>query len=156
MLEAAPSRSHFGSLVRAPLGVIGGAVLWMYGFLLLARVVVLLWPAYAVPARIWSRTGAYTFTPTMSLLNASLWIAAEIAAGWLTAVIARRRGALWTLAVLVMGYLCFMHLYYAWHALPWWYNLIVAFTSGPAVLLGGRLGGTSRSAMTAARHAASA
>jgi hypothetical protein len=70
----------------------------------------------------------------------SFWILAEIAAGWLTAVIARRAGAVWVLAALVMGYLCFMHLYYIWHALPWWYNLVVALASGPAVLLGGKLG----------------
>lgn len=72
----------------------------------------------------------------MSVFNASLWIIAEIGAGWLTAVIARRPQAVWCLAVLVMGYLCFMHLYYVWHELPWLYNLVVACASGPAVLLG--------------------
>jgi hypothetical protein len=154
MSELAQIKSGSATLLRAVLGVIVGVVLWMVGFLALARVLVMLWPAYAVPARIWSRTGAYTFTTPMSAFNVSFWILAEIAAGWLTAVIARRAGAVWALAVLVMGYLCFMHLYYAWHELPWWYNLIVAFSSGPAVLLGGRLGrGSDRTLEPASRGA---
>jgi hypothetical protein len=53
--------------------------------------------------------------------------------------ITRRREAGWVLAVLIMAFLCFEHLYYVWDRLPWWYNLIVALDSGAAVLLGGRL-----------------
>jgi hypothetical protein len=132
------TRGPFGMLVRTMLAVLAGAILWMVGFLVLAQILVLLWPAYALPARIWTRTGAYTFTPAMSVLNASFWILAEVGAGWLTAVIGRGPRAVWSLAVLVMGYLCFMHLYDLWHELPWWYNLVVALASGPAVLLGGK------------------
>jgi hypothetical protein len=134
------TRGRFGLLVRTLLAVLAGAILWMVGFLVLAQILVLLWPAYALPARIWTHTGAYTFTPAMSVLNASFWILAEVAAGWLTAIIARAPGAVWSLAVLVMGYLCFMHLYDLWRELPWWYNLMVALASGPAVLLGGKFG----------------
>ena len=151
MSESAQVRSSPVAIIRAVLGVIVGGIVWMYGFLLLARVLLMLWPAYAVPARLWVRTGAYTFLPAMSVCNASFWIIAEIAGGWLAAVIARRAAAVWTLAALVMGYLCFMHLYYAWHQLPWWYNLIVAFSSGPAVLLGGRLGARPSPALAPAR-----
>ena len=144
MSEAAQLKSPSESPVRTILAVLAGAILWMVGFLVVARILAFVWPAYAVAARIWTRTGAYTFTPPMSVFNASFWILAEIAAGWLTAVIARRPQAIWSLAVLVMGYLCFMPLYYAWHEFPWWYNVVVALTSGPAVLLGGKLGGTYR------------
>jgi hypothetical protein len=45
----------------------------------------------------------------------------------------------WVLAALVMAYMCFMHLYYVWDRIPWWYNLLVALPSGAAVLLGSRL-----------------
>jgi hypothetical protein len=38
-----------------------------------------------------------------------------------------------------MAYMCFMHLFYVWDRLPWWYNLLVAIPSGPAVLLGAKL-----------------
>jgi hypothetical protein len=126
----------------------------MAGFLVLARVLVMLWPAYAAAVRSWTETADNTFTTAMSVYNASFWILAEIAAGWLTAVIARRAGAVWTLAAIVMGYLCFMHLYYVWPKLPWWYNLIIALSSGPAVLLGGRLGGGSAPVMSPSGPAA--
>ncbi len=148
MPETAKLNARSGSLVRAILAIFAGAILWMVGFFVLAQILVLLWPAYALQARIWSSTGAYTFTPPMSVFNASFWILAEFAAGSLTAVIARRRQAVWFLAVLVMGYLCFIHLYYAWHEFPWWYNLVVAFTSGPAVLLGGKFGARSDPTVT--------
>ena len=128
------------SLLRAILGVIGGAIVWMFGFLVLARILVMLWPAYAVPARLWTQTQTYTFTAPMSAFNASFWIVVEIAAGWLTAIIARRSGPVRVLAALVMVYLCFLHLYLMWPKFPWWYNLVVALSSGPAVLWGGKLG----------------
>jgi hypothetical protein len=144
MPEAVELNTRSGSLVRSILAILAGAILWMIGFLILARILVLLWPAYALAAQIWTRTRVYTFTSPMSVFNASFWILAEIAAGWLAAVIARRPQAVWSLAVLVMGYLCFMHLYYVWDQLPWWYNLVVALASGPAVLLGGRFGRTTQ------------
>jgi hypothetical protein len=132
-----------GSLLRPLLAVLTGAVVWMFGFLVLAQILVLLWPAYGVAARTWIHANDYTFTLPMAVLNASFWILAEIAAGWLTAVIARRPRAVWILAVLVMGYLCFVHLYSVWEKFPWWYNLVVALASGPAVLLGGKLAARS-------------
>jgi hypothetical protein len=139
MNESVQKKSGSATGVRAVLAVIIGAIVWMAGFLVLARVLAALWPAYASAARIWTQTANSTFTTAMSIFNASFWIIAEIAAGWLAAVIARRAGAVWTLAAIVMAYLCFAHFYWAWHKLPWWYNLIVALSSGPAVLLGGRL-----------------
>jgi hypothetical protein len=155
MSESGQMKSSFATLARAALAVVAGAILWMVGFLVLARILVALWPAYGVAARMWTRASAYTFTIPMSAFNLSFWILAEIAAGWLAAVIARRAGAVWTLAVFVMGYLCFMHLYYVWHELPWWYNLLVALSSGPAVLLGGALGAGPDRSIAPARHAAS-
>lgn len=53
----------------------------------------------------------YDFTPAMSCINALFWILAEIGAGWLTVVIAKRREAAWVLAALIGVYLAFMHLY---------------------------------------------
>jgi hypothetical protein len=132
--------------LRAVLGVIGGAIVWMFGFFILAQVLVTLWPAYAIPARAWTQNADYTFSSLMSVLNACLWIIAEIAAGALAATIARGQRAVWVLAALVMAYLCFMHFYLVWSKIPWWYNVIVALSSGPAVLLGGRWAAVGRRA----------
>jgi hypothetical protein len=141
-IESTASTTPF----RAVLGAIGGALVWMFGFLVLARILVALWPDYGVPARLWTRGGVYTFTSLMSVFNLGFWIMAEIAAGWITSVIGRSSRAVWVLAVLVMAYLCVMHFYVVWSKIPWWYNLIVALSSGPAVLLGGRLGASRSNA----------
>jgi hypothetical protein len=143
-------RAASASVTRSFLGVVGGVIIWMFGFLVLARILVMLWPDYATQARIWSGTGQYTFTTAMSAFNVSMWALVEIAAGWIAMSISRRTNAVRVLAGLVMLYLCVMHLYVVWNKLPMWYNLIVALSSGPAVLLGGRLGlQRSREARTA-------
>jgi hypothetical protein len=126
-------------MVRSMLGVIVGGVVWMMGFFILARLLYLAWPAYAQSAQVYMSGGAYTFTPPMSGFNALFWFLAEIGAGWLTIMIAKRREAAWVLAALLMAYMCAMHLYLYWDRFPWWYNLVVALPSGPAVLLGGML-----------------
>jgi hypothetical protein len=127
------------NMVRGVLGVFVGALVWIVGFFTLARLLTLIWPDYALHAHTWMTAGVYDFTPPMSGFNILFWIAAEIGAGWLTVLISRRREAGWVLAALLMAYLSYMHLYFVWDRLPWWYNLLVALPSGPAVLLGARL-----------------
>ena len=128
-------------MVRGALGILGGGVVWMAAFFTLARLLFLVWPAYAVTAQVYMDTGAYDFAPPMSAFNVLFWLLAEIAAGWVAVVISKRREAAWVLAALLMLYMSFMHLYYAWDNFPWWYNLAVALPSGLAVLLGGKLAG---------------
>jgi cyanate permease len=125
-------------MARAVLGVIGGGVVWMVGFLVLAQVLALLWPDYRGHVHTWTASGVYDFTAVMSGLNILFWILSEMAAGFLAVVLAKRRQVAWVLAALLMAYMCFMHLYFVWDRLPWWYNLLVALPSGPAVLLGSR------------------
>lgn len=126
-------------MMRGVLGVLVGGVIWMVCFIALARLLFLAWPDYAAHAHSWVTAGVYDFTALMSGFNILFWVLSEMAAGWLAVVIARRREAAWVLAALLMAYMCFMHLYYVWDRLPWWYNLLVALLSGPAVLLGGKL-----------------
>jgi hypothetical protein len=114
----------------------------MVGFFTLARLLFLVWPAYAAHAQTWTATGAYSFDAPMSAFNASFWLLAEICAGWVAVAIARRREAAWILAAVLMAYMSFVHLYYAWDNFPWWYNVAVALPSGAAVLLGGKLAGS--------------
>jgi hypothetical protein len=127
------------NIVRGVFGVLLGGVLWMMAFLVLARLLMLAWPEYGVHAHTWMSAQIYDFTALMSGFNIVFWILSEVGAGWLAVVIAGRRQAGWVLAALVMAYMCFMHLYYVWNSLPWWYNLLVAIPSGPAVLLGSKL-----------------
>jgi len=128
-------------MVRGALGVVVGAIAWMAAFFTLARLLFLVWPNYALHAQSWTSAQLYEFTAPQSGFNALFWILAEIFAGWLTVVIAKRREAAWILAALIGLYLAFMHLYYVWDKFPWWYNLAVTVPAIPAVLLGGKLAG---------------
>ena len=125
-------------MVRGALGILGGGVAWAAAFFILARLLYLVWPAYALRAQVYMETGLYDFTPQTSAFNALFWMLAEIGAGWVAVVIAKRREAAWVLAAVLMLYMSFMHLYYVWDNFPWWYNLAVALPAGPAVLLGGK------------------
>jgi hypothetical protein len=126
-------------MVRGVFGVVGGAILWSVAFVVLAWSLAAAWPAYALSGREYFATGIFGFTVAMAICNALFWLLADVGAGWLAVVIARRREAAWVLAALLMGFLCFIHLYHEWERFPGWYNLAVALPSGAAVLLGGRL-----------------
>jgi hypothetical protein len=126
-------------MVRGVIGVFVGGLVWWMGFFGLARLLFLSWPAYATTAHEFMTTGVSGFTPTMYGWNASFWVLAEIAAGWVAVVISRRRESAWVLGALLMVFLCFMHLYLEWARFPALYNLAVALPSGAAVLLGGRI-----------------
>jgi hypothetical protein len=128
-------------MVRSVLGVVVGAVVWMALFLLLGFSLAAVWQDYGLHGRNWFQARIYDFTPAMSVCNALIWILAEIGAGWLAVVLARRREAAWVLAALIGVYLAYLHLYQEWANLPWWYNLAVAIPAAPAVLCGGRLAG---------------
>jgi hypothetical protein len=126
-------------MLRGILGVVVGGIVWWMGFFGIARVLYLLWPAYATTVHEFMVTGVSEFTTPMSACNAFFWVLAEIAAGWIAVVTARRRESAWVLGALLMTFLCFMHLYLEWDRFAGWYNVAVALPSGPAVLLGGWL-----------------
>jgi hypothetical protein len=128
-------------MVRSVLGIVVGAIAWMVAFFTIARLLFLVWPDYALHAEAWMSAERYEFTAPQSGFNALFWILAEIFAGWLTVIIAKRREASWVLAALIASYLALMHLYLFWDNFPWWYNLAVALPAAPAVLLGGKLAG---------------
>jgi len=126
-------------MVRSVLAVVTGVVLWMVAFYALATGLALLWPDYAIHGRQWVREGAFTFTPLMAFCNLVLWVLAEIGAGWMAAMISKRRGAVWVLAGLLGIYLAVVHLILYWPRFPWWYNLGVVIPVVPAVLFGAKL-----------------
>src|SRR5262245_49144394 len=128
-------------MIRGVLGVVLGWLVWFAGFLVLAIGLAALWPDYGVHGRAWMNDHVFDFTTPMAGLNVLFWIVAEVAAGWVAIAVARRREALWVLATLVGLYLCYEHLYAEWANIPTWYNLAVAISGIPAVLLGGWLAG---------------
>jgi hypothetical protein len=129
-------------MVRSVIGVLVGAVLWMVGFFILALILAQLWPDYAVHGRQWTRENLFTFTPLMACCNLVFWVLAEIGAGWATAKIAKRCGAVWVVAALVAIYLIALHLVLYWARFPWWYNLGVVIPAVPAILFGASLAKT--------------
>jgi hypothetical protein len=138
-------------MVRGVLGVVVGAVVWMAGFFALALVLAQLWPGYAIHGREWTRQGVFTFTPPMACCNLVFWLLAEIGAGWVTGMIAKRREAVWVLAGLLGVYLAVLHLILYWPRFPWWYNLGVVIPTVPAVLFGGKLANSPRAARSQAQ-----
>jgi hypothetical protein len=139
-------------MVRSVLGVLVGAVLWMPVFFAIAVLLVWVWPDYAASARTWMEQGVFVFTAPQAACNIVFWILADIFAGWITLVIAKRREAGWVLAALLTLYLASLHIVLYWDRFPWWYNLAVVLSCAPAVLWGGKLAGRlgSRAAMPAA------
>jgi len=131
-------------MARSVVGVVLGVVAWMVGFWVLATLLALLWPDYAIHGRRWIREGVFTFTPLMASLNLVLWVLAELGAGWVAARIANRREAAWVLAGLLGVYLAVLHLILYWPRFPWWYNLGVVIPVVPAVLLGAKLANSAR------------
>src|SRR5262252_2528849 len=126
-------------MLRAVIGVVAGWLVWFVGFLALAILLAAVWPEYRVHGRAWMNDHVFDFPTQMAVFNVVFWIVAEIAAGWVAMRIAIRRQALWVLAAIVGGYLAYEHLYAEWTNIPTWYNLAVAITGIPAVLLGGWL-----------------
>lgn len=125
--------------MRAVIGFIVGAVLWMPTFFLMTALVAFLWPAYAAHGRTWFETGVFTFEPAMAAINVVCWALAAVLAGWLVVAVARRREAAWALAAVLTLYLGTLHIVLYWRNFPWWYNVGVVVFAAPAVLLGAKL-----------------
>jgi hypothetical protein len=126
-------------MVRGAIGVVAAAAAWMVAFFALAWLLALAWPDYALHGQTWFTEQRFEFTAPQAGFNILFWVLAEIFAGCVTVVIAKRGEAAWVLAVLIGSYLALMHLYLEWDTFPWWYNLAVALPAIPAVLIGGRL-----------------
>jgi hypothetical protein len=126
-------------MIRNVLGVLGGLIVWVPAFLMPAWVLIMVWPDYAAAVGTYRIGELNAFTPAMSVLHALFWILAEVLAGWLAVVIARRRAVAYVLAALMFACMSFNHLYSLWDQYPWWYNLGVVIPVVPAVLMGATL-----------------
>jgi hypothetical protein len=134
------------NVLRGVPGILAGAIVWIAGFYVLANLLAVSWPDYALRGRAFFSEGVFTFTPTMACFNLLFWVLAEIGAGWVSLKIAKRREAVGVLAGLLGVYLAAVHIVMGWSRFPWWYNLGVVLPAVPAVLLGARLAGSPRPA----------
>jgi hypothetical protein len=126
-------------MLRAGLGFVVGALIWLPAFFVSARLGFVIWPDYATHARTWFDQGLFEFPAPMAVFNVVCWALAEVIAGWATVAVGRKREAAWALAAVIALYLSVVHLVLFWPNFPWWYNVAVALLAAPAVLLGGML-----------------
>jgi hypothetical protein len=128
-------------MIRAILGFIAAAVVWIPAFFTLARLGFFIWPDYEPHARAWLDQGVFTFPAPMAAYNVACWALTHVIVGWLGVAIGGRREVGWALAAVIALYLAAVHLVLYWPNFPWWYNLGVALLAAPAVLVGGKLAG---------------
>lgn len=140
-------------MVRAIVGFVVAAVVWMPAFFLLASLGNFVWPDYGMHSEAWFEQGSYTFASSMSVFHVLCWVLVDVLVGWLAVALGRRRQVAWALAAVIGSYACLMHLVLYWPTFPWWYNVAVASLAAPAALLGGKLAAPFvRSSVPAAAH----
>lgn len=118
-------------MVKGFFGVVAGLIAWV-AVAAAAGLILRLWPAYA------SVAAAMTFTLPMLIARLSIGAIATVAAGLVTALIARRSMP----AALITGLLLLL-LFIPQHILLWvrfpvWYHLAFLVSLVPLTLLGGR------------------
>jgi hypothetical protein len=121
-------------MVRGILGIVVGLAVWFTTLLVAGTIMRSAWPAYAAVA------DAMTFTLPMMFARLAISAFATLAAGWVTAVIARRS----SLATLMPGvFLLLMFIpqhIMLWDRFPIWYHLTFLLSLVPLTFLGARIG----------------
>jgi hypothetical protein len=120
-------------MARRLLGVVAGLVVWLVIVTVLGVIMRASWREYSAVA------DAMTFTLPMMLARLSIGALATFAAGWVTAIIARRS----LLAVLACGVLLLVafipqHIM-LWSKFPVWYHLTFLISLVPLSWLGGAI-----------------
>jgi hypothetical protein len=124
---------------KTALAVIAGLVAWWIAFYASLFAFVLAWPALneAVRPALESNEFSRITTPMWALfLSMYLWV--NPIAGWVTAVIGKKRSGVWIAAGIMGLYAAFMHYYVLWGVYPSWYNLLVPISIPPLMYLGAR------------------
>jgi hypothetical protein len=157
--DAIERRASMRSFLMGILAVVAGYVAWVaafYGPIILLGFV---WPALRAAAQAFFEVNRYdVFATSMLIAFQLVWPIANIAAGLVTRLIAKRQLEVWCIAVLLFCYFVVNHLWLLWDQLPKWYNVIVVIPVVPMILLGGAIGrrlaerrraGSAREAATA-------
>ncbi len=118
-------------LAKAMIGVVAGLAVWMAVVAVAGLIMRSSWPAYARVA------DAMTFTLPMMLARLSIGALATLAAGWVTAAIARRPMLvrLTPGLILLVGFIP-QHIA-LWNNFPVWYHLTFLLSLVPLTYLGG-------------------
>jgi hypothetical protein len=115
------------------LGVVAGLVGWVTIVIMAGAIMRLSWPAYA------SVAAAMTFTLPMLVARLSISVLATIAAGLITASVARR-SMLWRLMPGVLLLVAFIPVHISlWDKFPVWYHLTFLLSLVPLTYVGGTI-----------------
>ena len=119
-------------MVKAIIAIVAGLVAWIAVVALAGVIMRSSWPAYARVA------DAMTFTLPMMLARLSIGALATLAAGWVTAAIARRPMLVRLMPGLIL-LVAFIPQHIAlWNVFPLWYHLTFLLSLVPLTYLGGR------------------
>ena len=120
------------------LGVVGGLMVWLVAALLAGVLLRSVWPEYV------AASGDMSFTLPMKLTRLSIGALTTLAAGAVTALLARsRRTAVVTGALLLVMFIP-QHIS-LWDKFPIWYHLTFLTSLVPLAVVGGRVAGSGRS-----------
>ncbi len=127
-------------MTRTVLAAVAGLVTWWIAFYASLIAFVFAWPALYEATRPALATGDFSqLTTPMWTLFLSMYLWVNPVAGWVTAVIGKRRNAVWIVAGIMALYAAFMHYYTLWGVYPSWYNLLVPISIPPLMYVGARV-----------------
>ena len=128
------------NVLRHILGIIAGAAVCNYGFMVLVLGLAQVWPTYATHVNVYRQQNLFMFPPALAATTVLLWMIAAFAAGFVAMKITRTWRAVQVLTALVVTAAVLVHLILSWATFPWWYNIALVLLFGPAILLGARTG----------------
>lgn len=122
-----------------PIGaLLAGGFVWMFLFPVLIWLTSLSWPSLQHALQAFRETHRFdVFSSTsMLLLFQLLWLLTHSIAGFVTALISRRRTEALILMGIVVAYLAYRHFWTEWDQFPAWYNLAVVILAAPMFFVG--------------------
>ena len=119
-------------MLRRVVAIVAGVVMWFFVVLMVSPIVRACWPDYVRVAT------EMNFTLAMKLFRLAIGAAATIAAGWTTAVVARRSAIATGTGVMLLVIFVPEHIT-LWSKFPLWYHLVFLLSLVPLCVVGGRL-----------------
>ncbi|GAB1256616.1 hypothetical protein [Aurantivibrio plasticivorans] len=128
------------TVAKNSLAVVSGILIWgIVNFASLALLAIG-WPELGDVGKAAQSSGDYSqFTLTMLIIFLLMWLWVNVAAGWLTALIAKHSLPVWVVVGLLSLFALYNHLFVYWDNLPNWYNIAVIVIFPPSILAGGLL-----------------
>ena len=132
-------------MIRSIVAVVAGCIVWSVAFPLLAFLEARFWPELAKAGRAYFEMDTYLVFSTAMLASFQvLWPITNAAAGLVTGLIGKQRTEVSVLAIILVLYFAYNHLWALWDDLPIWYNVLVVLLVVPMVLAGGAIAGFMR------------